>query len=325
MIRPLHQQLPRVALTCLVAGAALASMTVHAGELYKWQDEKGLWHFSDTPPEDGEQTYETFLASADPRPMLTARRAGPKHEPEHYFFNQYDGPAEVELNLAEAANVVADPPLPARFVMPGKTEQRLVRFRAADERQGFSYRLHYRVVPGRPSEALPDNLDYYPPIPRGERFPISQGLDDATTHSDGANRYAVDIVMPTGTPVLAARGGVVMDAEENFHGDGKQDPKYLPRANQVRILHDDGTMAVYAHLQTNSVRVAPGMKVPAGYWIANSGNTGFSSGPHLHFVVQQNVGMALESLPFRFRLPTGGVMDPDRPQMLRGVLPAPAP
>jgi len=51
--------------------------------------------------------------------------------------------------------------------------------------------------------------------------------------------------------------------------------------------------------------VRPGMRVPAGHWIANSGNSGYSSGPHLHFVVQMNIGMALASLPLRFRRPHG--------------------
>jgi len=176
-------------------------------------------------------------------------------------------------------------------------------------------------VPGAPQDELPPDPDFFPPFARGSRFPISQGLDDSHTHIDPPNRYAVDIGMPTGTPVLAARAGVVMDFEDNFHGEGKQAKQYMNRANYVRLLHDDGSMAVYAHLQADSARVRPGMRVPAGYWLANSGNSGYSSGPHLHFVVQINAGMSLESLPFRFKLPTGGSMDPDRPQMLEGVLP----
>ena len=129
--------------------------------------------------------------------------------------------------------------------------------------------------------------------------------------------------MPVGTPVLAARSGVVMEMEDDFHGGGRQEERYLRRANHVRILHDDGTMAVYAHLQPNSARVYPGARVPAGTWIANSGNTGYSSGPHLHFVIQLNVGMAIESLPFRFRKKNGRPVVPDRRMMLGGVLPKP--
>ena len=111
-----------------------------------------------------------------------------------------------------------------------------------------------------------------------------------------------------------------MDMEQGFHGDGRSE-KYLTRSNQIRVLHEDGTMAVYAHLQANSVRVRPGVKVNRGQWVANSGNTGYSSGPHLHFVIQLNAGMSLESLPFRFAKPAGGTITPGHRMMIKGVLP----
>jgi len=69
----------------------------------------------------------------------------------------------------------------------------------------------------------------------------------------------------------------------------------------VRILHEDGTMAIYAHLQLDSIRVHAGSVVLAGERIALSGNTGYSSGPHLHFAVQRNAGMHLVSVPIVFR------------------------
>ena len=299
----------------------LFSLETPAGDLYKWQDENGHWHFSDLPPE-GDETFETVALPNEPRQMVSMRKAGTQREPVHLFFNHYWGEAEIELQLLDAFNIRSEPPLPARFVLPGQSERPLVALQPADDTQGFRYRLSYMLIPGPPSRRLPADLDFYPPFPRGDRFPISQGLDDASTHKDAGNRYAVDIVMPEGTPVLAARGGVIMDIEDDFNEIGRQEERYLPRANQIRILHGDGSMAQYAHLQPRSARVAPGQRVEAGHWIANSGNTGFSSGPHLHFVVQLNVGMALESLPFRFRT-ANGVMEPDHPKMLEGVLPAP--
>ena len=56
-------------------------------------------------------------------------------------------------------------------------------------------------------------------------------------------------------------------------------------------------MAIYAHLNWDSIRVRPGQIVKRGEYIADSGNTGVSSGPHLHFVVQRNAGLMHESLP----------------------------
>lgn len=75
----------------------------------------------------------------------------------------------------------------------------------------------------------------------------------------------------------------------------------------MRILHDDGTMGVYLHMMKGSVTVREGQRVGAGSPIARSGNTGNSTGPHLHFVVQRNVGLAVESIPFEFAQPVGSL------------------
>ena len=118
--------------------------------------------------------------------------------------------------------------------------------------------------------------------------------------------YAIDLVVPEGTPVLAARRGVVMQVESGFDKGGSSNRAQLAeRANLVRIIHDDGTMALYAHLQENGVYVKVGQKVSVGQQIAVSGNTGYSSGPHLHFAVQVNRGMRLVSVPFRMIGPGG--------------------
>lgn len=295
------------------------SLPLVAGDLYKWQDEDGNWHFSDKPPVTDSVEFETVELPAEPKKMVTMRKAGNKQEPEYYFFNHYHGPAEIELRLKISENIRSKPPLPARMVLPGQTEQKAVTFSSDDPMQGFRFQMGYTLVPGRPMDALPANMNFYPPFSSGDKYPISQGFDGDSTHKDAANRYAVDIVMPEGTPVLAARGGIIMDMEDDYHG-GAQKQRYMDRANRVRLLHDDGSMAVYAHLEPNSIRVRPGSRVPAGTWIANSGNTGYSSGPHLHFVIQINAGLSLESLPFRFLQPGGATMTPEDIGTLSGVL-----
>jgi len=299
----------------LLLTAALAT----AGDMYKWRDDDGVWHFSSTPPET-EETFNTVEMPTDPTPMVGMRKLGTEREPEYSFINNIWGPVELELRLHDAENVTADPPLPARIELAGQTEKRLLKIKATDPTLGFSFRLSYKQMIGPPVVVLPAEVDYYPPFPLGMQFPISQGFDEDVTHSEPPNQYAVDIVMPIGTPILAARGGIVMDMEDDFHG-AAQTKRYLARSNQIRILHADGTMAVYAHLQANSLRVRVGTKVSRGQWIANSGNTGYSNGPHLHFVIQLNVGMTLESLPFRFATPMGGTMTPSKRMMIDGVLP----
>jgi len=303
----------------LCASCMVMVVAASAGDLYKWKDKEGVWHFSSTPPETDEK-FDIMEMPADPKQIVDMRKVGLEREPEYSFINNLWGPVELELALHEVENVSSEPPLPARLVIPGQTEQRLLKIWATDPSKGFSFRLSYQPMLGPPLDQLPAEVNYYPPFPLGLEFPISQGFDDDTTHSEPPNQYAVDIVMPIGTPILAARSGVVMDMEDDFHGAAQQE-RYLTRSNHVRILHDDGTMAVYAHLQANSLRVREGAKVKRGQWIANSGNTGYSNGPHLHFVIQLNAGMSLESMPFRFVTPGAGTVTPSKRMMISGVLP----
>jgi len=309
---------PRIINILFLAFGVLVAANISAGDMYKWQDEEGIWHFSSKPPESRQQ-FDTVVIPADPKTMVSVRKLGIDREPEYSFINHIWGPVQLELKLNEADNVITDPPLPARLVLPGQTERRLLKIRAKDPAKSFSFGLFYQQMIGPPLDQLPADINYYPPFPLGSQFPISQGFDNDVTHADPPNQYAVDIVMPIGTPILAARAGRVMDMEDDFHG-AAQTERYLTRANHIRILHDDGTMAVYAHLQPNSLRVRQGAKVRRGQWIANSGNTGYSNGPHLHFVIQLNAGMSLESLPFRFVTPDGGTMTPANRMMIDGVL-----
>ena len=82
--------------------------------------------------------------------------------------------------------------------------------------------------------------------------------------------------------------------------------RYGDRANNIRIVHSDGTMAVYAHLELESAHVQVGDRVRAGQLLALSGDTGYTSGPHLHFCVQVNANMERAQA---FALVVGGYDD----------------
>jgi murein DD-endopeptidase MepM/ murein hydrolase activator NlpD len=84
-----------------------------------------------------------------------------------------------------------------------------------------------------------------------------------------------DFAVPIGTPVLAVADGKVENA--NW---GKA------YGNQV-VQKVEGGWVIYAHL--NAVRVKPGSMVTKGQIIGESGNTGNSSGPHLHFEMRDNI------------------------------------
>lgn len=289
-----------------------------AKNIYKYQDENGVWHFTDRAPEE-DIRFETVYMEREPEPRVRMRQEGPKENPVYIVFNDFWGPVEIELKLVDAVNVIAEPPLPARFVVPGQTEQILVGIGAEDPRRGFQYRLQMASVPGPPGSRPAAEVVLAPPFAAGEQFPVSQGFLGARTHTTPDSEYAVDIVMPVGTPVLAVRDGTVMDVEEDFNRGGADREKFLEKANHVRILHEDGTMTVYAHLDMASVSVRRGARIRAGQQIARSGNTGFSSGPHLHFALQRNVGMELVSLPFKFETAAGGPAAPEESRFLHGT------
>ncbi len=220
--------------------------------------------------------------------------------------NDLFAPVEIELRLEDVANVSGAPERPLRWVLPPRSQIRLLTLAPRDPAQPLRYTPKLSHALGDP-RLLPKPHRY--PLPwSGGPFRQSQGANGQYSHFTAKGRYAVDIAMPEGTPIRAAREGVVVSTYNDQAG-----AKPEPGGNHVRILHDDGTMGVYLHLQQGSVQVASGQRVRAGTPIARSGNTGRSSGPHLHFVVQRNVGLAVESIPFRFAQPVNS-----RPELAVG-------
>jgi len=130
---------------------------------------------------------------------------------------------------------------------------------------------------------------YRLPYPDGAAFMISQAPGGfISTHTTRATRNAVDFAMPRGTPVLAAREGIVIAAEWR-HDSGGQRTDLIAKGNIVRVRHADGTIGNYAHFMHAGVAVEVGEAVPAGKILGYSGSTGYSSGPHLHFGVTREV------------------------------------
>lgn len=290
--------------TALLAAALLSCLALgaHAAKLYKWTDRNGVTHYGDSAPDLANpavkaSSVEVIPVVAEPGAVARLRL---ENDNGHYLAfadNNLSGPIEVQLQ-ARGGGVDSDPPLPARATIPaGGTALVAV----LDGSRGGE--LLMDSLPGDPS-ARPLDFEYLLPL-KQTGFRIDQGFGGGFSHGDAQNRYAVDFAADIGTPVLAAREGVVMQVENDFAKAGLSREKYGGRANFIRILHDDGTMALYAHLREEGALVRVGQRVRAGQQIGLSGNTGFTTGPHLHFVVQVNRGMKLESLPFRMRGPSG--------------------
>ena len=144
------------------------------------------------------------------------------------------------------------------------------------------WRLPFRLPSPKPSR-VPRCCRALARAGRPPEGMLVQGVDGASTHRDELS-YAYDWALAVGTPVLAARAGVVVEACDVFRA-GAPKPEYRPLANHVVLRHADGLYSRYFHLKQGSLRTSVGAAVSVGQPIAASGNTGFSSGPHLHFDV----------------------------------------
>ena len=174
----------------------------------------------------------------------------------------------------------------------------------ADQEWRYSLTNYYTL--GSNQAVHDDRFVYRLPYGPERTFTVSQGYNGSFSHS-GPERYAIDWTMPEGTPVLAARGGRVVAVKDDSESGGA-DKRFEGFANFVLIQHSDGTIGNYAHLRAHGARVKPGQSVVAGETIGLSGNTGFSSGPHLHFsVFKTRNGKERESLPIRFGIEQGRV------------------
>ncbi|MCZ6911497.1 MAG: M23 family metallopeptidase, partial [Proteobacteria bacterium] len=232
--------------------------------------------------------------------------------------NTFAIPIEVILQITQADNLNHRTGDIIRHVVAATAEEIVVTV-TAGQPGSWSFAYQTRFVIGDPEARHRPPVPYRAPFAAASQYPISQAFPGQLSHFDAANRYAVDIEVPVGTPVYAARAGTVIDQATRFFANGTDLEKDGPRANLVRIVHDDGSIAVYAHLNWDSIRVRIGDEVDEGQYIADSGNTGFSTGPHLHFDVQLNREMELVSIPFQFRNENGDGELPRAGQMLKSI------
>jgi murein DD-endopeptidase MepM/ murein hydrolase activator NlpD len=283
-------------------GLLLAAGPAAAQSLYKYQGADGEWIYADRPPDDDSLVEVRVLedgGAADVGIDVTYEFRG--RTVELVAANPSYVPIELTLEFRTIRGVeFPDPDDDLRWVVPPRSDTLLMALDLLENATAPFLEFQYRYLAGDPNARHRPAQPYRAPFAAATHHPITQAFPQVATHTTRDSQYAVDIAMPIGTDVMAARGGVVFDvAASNFSG-GLDPARDGPRANVVRILHDDGTYAIYAHLNTNTIRVRPGDRVQRGQYIADSGNTGFSSGPHLHFAVVRNAGMRIESVPVTF-------------------------
>jgi murein DD-endopeptidase MepM/ murein hydrolase activator NlpD len=150
----------------------------------------------------------------------------------------------------------------------------------------------------------PATSPYVLPFPVGAAYEVYQSYCWPT--GGHRNQLAYDFTMPIGDAVVAARGGVVRAVRDDSPDDGQG----VGEHNYVFIEHADGSAAFYAHLKQFSVTVAPDDTVRIGQHFADSGNSGYSDDPHLHFGVYEDYPTVEGfDLPVSFRNADGPLDD----------------
>jgi murein DD-endopeptidase MepM/ murein hydrolase activator NlpD len=172
------------------------------------------------------------------------------------------------------------------------------------------YRIAYDWTVGDKDAVHDDAQLYRLPYAPGKSYRVLQGYGSRFSHT-GLEQFAVDFKMAEGTPVHAARDGVVARVEES-NNIGCWDDGCGSHANFIVILHDDGTTGEYYHLQQDGALVEVGDRIDAGQKIGLSGNTGHTTMPHLHFAVYRAAEWGTtQSIRIRFATADGVV---DRPR-----------
>ncbi len=229
---------------------------------------------------------------------------------EVYLINKVNVPVAVTL-ATRTRNLKSQTPSKKITTLNAAETQLVARYTPINKKYKTRLRYWFDWSIGDHQALHDDSYIYRLPYASGKQYPVLQGFDSRFSHK-GRERYAIDFNMPVGTPVHAARAGVVAAIEQS-HNRGCWESGCGQYANYVVIVHVDGTTGEYYHLQQNGVVVSEGEQVSRGQLIAHSGNTGHTTMPHLHFAVYRPLEWGLtQSLAIRFNSVEGLVKRPGR-------------
>jgi murein DD-endopeptidase MepM/ murein hydrolase activator NlpD len=251
-------------------------------------------------------TDETLPVVQDPNVSIQRIRTG--YYTDLVVENRKSHDVTLSLSIT-STNITVSRLQPETATYPPHSRTAAARLSPTDPARRWTAHYEFRWATGNMHAKHDDSVVYALPFKPGTSRRVIQGYEGRLSHRD-IDRYAVDFAMPEGTLVCAARDGVVVDLKESMDAAGT-DEKESPPPNFVSILHSDGTIGEYLHLQRGGVLVHIGQRVTAGTPIARSGNTGYSSRPHLHFGVYSAVDAThVESHKVTFTTRQGTITEP---------------
>jgi len=187
-------------------------------------------------------------------------------------------------------------------IEPGVKRQKLTSFSRIKENTSSSFTYEAEVIYGNYfQKEFELDYPYILPYAKNESYEVVQGYGGKFSHQ---GIYALDFDMPIGTAIFAARGGIIIEVVQH-HNRSCKNINCAKYNNYILIAHNDGTFASYAHIVKDGAKVVVGQQVVKGELIAISGNTGFSSGPHLHFAVSYFTFTEEKTLRTMFKVEEG--------------------
>jgi len=210
-------------------------------------------------------------------------------------------PVSVVLRL-DLTNLRARAKRQTTFVIPAKQNKIKLTDLFAIHQGKYGFKFNYNIYRGDINIVSYDlNYAYSLPFKKGFSALVGQGYNGKFSHQ---NLNALDFNMPVGTAITAIRGGKVIVVVDSYNKHGSS-PYYKSFSNFIIIMHNDGTFAKYAHLKQNSAKVKAGETIKTGQVLALSGNTGWTTGPHLHLKVYLPKAKNEQSLQTKFKIGNG--------------------
>ena len=220
-----------------------------------------------------------------------------------YAKSNADFEQSVKLNLTYKGIKLSES-VPIVKVLPPQTKLYFVTLTPV-KGESYSYKYEYTYISGDVNGVHNDAHVYQLPFRKGTECLVGQSYLERPTHM---NQYAVDFNMEIGTEICAARDGTVTRVvQHNNKGCPREDCSRYN--NFILVKHSDGSVADYSHIKKNGAMVKVGDRVKAGQPIALSGDTGWASGPHLHFevYVMRFEGQKSERIQFHLDEKTVGI------------------